>query len=65
MEALVSRVEIADLLGVSKQRVHQLLQRPDFPRPVAQLGIGDIWLRRDVEAWAVAAGRGPVADDDL
>jgi prophage regulatory protein len=59
---LVSRVEIADMLGVSKQRVHQLIQREDFPAPLAQLGIGDVWEREAVETWIRTSGRG--ADDE-
>lgn len=58
MRPLVSRVEIADMLGVSKQRVHQLTERPDF------LGIGKVWLRDDVEAWATATGRREPTDDE-
>ena len=57
MVDLVSRVEIADLLGVSQQRVHQLLERSDFPPPIAELAIGQVWRRADVERWARATGR--------
>jgi predicted DNA-binding transcriptional regulator AlpA len=37
--------------GVSRQRVYQLTSRRDFPRPVARLAQGKIWLADDVEAW--------------
>ena len=56
-DRLVSRVEIAALLGVSTQRVHQLLGRADFPEPVAELAIGKVWDRTMIEAWARATGR--------
>lgn len=54
--------EIADLLGVSKQRADQLTRRGDFPAPVAELASGRIWLAADVTAWARAAGRLPDED---
>ena len=42
----------AILLGVSLQRVHQLLHAyDDFPAPVADLAIGRIWRQVDIEAW--------------
>lgn len=43
--------EIAQRLGVSRQRVQQLVNRPDWPAPVAELTMGKIWSARDVEAW--------------
>ncbi len=50
--------EIAEWLGVSRQRVHQW-QRDleDFPAPAAELAAGRIWYRSDIEAWATATGR--------
>lgn len=61
---LVSRVEIADMLGVSTQRVHQLLAKGDFPAPVADLAIGKVWERAAVEEWARGTGRRPVEDGE-
>lgn len=55
--ALVGATEIADMLGVSRQRVQQLAARPDFPTPVAALKMGKVWRLDDVEAWASAGGR--------
>lgn len=43
--------EVRDLLGVSRQRVYQLAARPDFPKPVAVLAQGKIWLIGDIEEW--------------
>ena len=59
-EDLVGVAEAAELLGVSRQQVHRLARRPDFPAPVAQLKAGKIWRREDVEQWAQEhAGRRP------
>lgn len=49
---LVGTSEIADLLGVSRQRVFQLSLEPHFPAPVASLTAGKFWRRSDVERWA-------------
>lgn len=44
--------EIRAYLGnVSRQRVYQLTARTDFPRPIAELAQGKVWLASDVEAW--------------
>lgn len=48
---LVGAREIRELLGVGRQRVYQLTARPDFPRPVATLASGKVWLVDDVESW--------------
>jgi predicted DNA-binding transcriptional regulator AlpA len=37
--------------GVSRQRVYQITSRADFPKPVADLVQGKVWLADDVEAW--------------
>ena len=51
---LVGVAEIADLLGVSRQRVHAIIRAyDDFPDPVAELSAGRIWLRSDVDDWIV------------
>ncbi|MCU1489030.1 MAG: hypothetical protein JWM85_435, partial [Acidimicrobiaceae bacterium] len=49
--------EIAELLGVSRQRADQLSRYKGFPEPAATLSNGRIWLRSDVEAWAREVGR--------
>ncbi len=44
--------EIAEILGVSRQRVYQLIEAyDDFPTPVATLAVGRIWSRAAVEEW--------------
>lgn len=58
---LVSAVEAAAILGVSRQRVHQLRARPLFPVPVIVLASGAIWLRSDIDefnrVWTRKPGR--------
>jgi predicted DNA-binding transcriptional regulator AlpA len=60
---LMGPAEIARLLGVSRQRVTQLVERPDFPKPTVSLAMGKVWLSADVRAWAKARGR-TVTDED-
>lgn len=42
--------------GVTRQRTYQITSQMDFPRPVANLAQGKVWLAEDVEAW-IAANR--------
>ncbi|MEU4622008.1 DNA-binding protein [Actinoplanes sp. NPDC023801] len=37
--------------GVSRQRAYQITSRADFPKPIADLVQGKIWLAEDVENW--------------
>jgi prophage regulatory protein len=48
---LMGAAEIGRLLGVSRQRVQQLIRRPDFPAPAGVLEMGKVWLRADIQAW--------------
>ena len=48
---LVGATEAAQLLGVSRQRVGQLAERPDFPAPIARISAGPIWTRASVVAF--------------
>jgi len=43
--------EAAKMLGVSKQRLIQLTDRPDFPAPMVRLAAGPVWLRSSIEAF--------------
>ncbi|HEX8771318.1 MAG TPA: hypothetical protein VF711_11180 [Acidimicrobiales bacterium] len=52
--------EIARILGVSRQRVYQLMDTyDDFPEPVATLAVGRIWAREAVERWNRIQGDRP------
>lgn len=49
---LVGTAEVGALVGVSRQRVNELLRSdPSFPSPVAELAAGRIWQRTDIERW--------------
>jgi prophage regulatory protein len=48
---LMGAAEIAQRLGVSRQRVSQITSRDTFPRPVIELASGRIWETEAVEAW--------------
>jgi predicted DNA-binding transcriptional regulator AlpA len=54
---LVGAQEIAQMLGVSRQRVQQLVARPDFPPAAVVLAMGKVWHTDDVIEWAEATGR--------
>lgn len=43
--------EIAQRLGVSRQRVQQLVKRPDFPAAAQVLATGKVWRGEAVEDW--------------
>jgi prophage regulatory protein len=59
---LVGPQEVAELLGVSRQRLQQLAERPDFPEPVAVLALGRVWETAAIREWARKTGR--LADED-
>jgi predicted DNA-binding transcriptional regulator AlpA len=48
----VRLVEIAELLGVTKQRAHQIAGDKGFPPPLAEDVRGRMWSRYEVQAWA-------------
>jgi predicted DNA-binding transcriptional regulator AlpA len=49
---LVGLSEVAQMLGVSRQRVYQLATAyDDFPSPEAELAAGRVWRRAAIEAW--------------
>lgn len=46
---LLSAPDVADVLGVSRQRVHQLRTMAAFPAPVVELRTGPIWDARAID----------------
>ncbi len=49
---LVSTQEAAQLLGVTRQRVHQLRREfDDFPTSAAEHPRAAFWRSRDIERW--------------
>ena len=51
---LVGATEVAGILGVTRQRVHQLAMASGFPRPEAELSAGNIWNREEIDRWVEA-----------
>jgi len=53
--------ELADLFGVSRQRVWELRRRAGFPAPIAELAAGPVWtvssLQRFLASWSRKPGR--------
>jgi predicted DNA-binding transcriptional regulator AlpA len=49
---LMTKADIAELLGVSRERVSQLAARGDFPTSLGQVGKSLVWSRGAVERWA-------------
>jgi prophage regulatory protein len=53
MHHLVGVHEIAEMLGVTRQRIDRIVATDEsFPRPEAVLAAGRIWKRADIEIWA-------------
>jgi predicted DNA-binding transcriptional regulator AlpA len=48
---LMGAREIENRLGVSRQRVQQLVSRSDFPVPYDELAMGKVWRKDDIERW--------------
>lgn len=57
MDEWAGAAEIANMLGVSRQRVQQLTNRPDFPTPDIELAMGKVWRAERIRAWALEHGR--------
>jgi predicted DNA-binding transcriptional regulator AlpA len=49
---LIGVTEIAGMLGISRQRVDQLVRSGPFPDPEAELIGGRVWSHETVERWA-------------
>ena len=49
---LLRLVDIAELVGVSRQRVSVLRRRADFPIRSTGMGMATFWAAGDVRAWA-------------
>ncbi len=54
---LVGAAEIGVMLGISRQRVQQLADKPGFPAPTVVLSMGKVWHADDVRRWAETTGR--------
>jgi hypothetical protein len=64
---LVGVHEIAELLGVTKQRASDLASSDGFPRSVANLASGRVWRKSDIarytQAWPRKRGRPTLLDE--
>jgi prophage regulatory protein len=64
VDDLVGAAEIRIMLGnVSRQRVNVVTNHKNFPDPVANLIMGKVWRRSDVEAW-IKKHRPDLADEE-
>jgi len=61
MHHMVGMAEIAEILGVTRQRVAQLIETyDDFPKPEVELSGGRVWSRTAIETWIAShPERGP------
>lgn len=61
LPVLVGASEAGELLGVSRQRVHQLRSLPGFPAPLVEVAMGPLWDERAMRAfergWTRKPGR--------
>jgi hypothetical protein len=55
--------EIADRLGVTRQRGHVITRQKGFPEPYDELIMGSVWRVEDVEKW-IREHRPELAEDD-
>jgi predicted DNA-binding transcriptional regulator AlpA len=54
---LIGTAEVGRMLGVTRQRVHQLrAEHKDFPSPALEHPRAAFWKARDIERWATKHG---------
>lgn len=53
-ETLIGIAEIAQILGVSRQRAHQIADKRTFPLPVQRLAMGPVWTRAQLDEYLKA-----------
>jgi prophage regulatory protein len=61
---LMGAAEIGARLRISRQRTYILVNRREFPAPIASLAMGQVWLASDVEAW-IRENRPHLDEEDL
>lgn len=44
--------EVAEILGVSRQRASQIVKSPEFPDPVQVIAAGSLWAQPEVKLYA-------------
>lgn len=60
---VMGAAEIADRLGVTRQRVYQIVGKKGFPDPIVQLAMGQVFWTKDIEQW-IAENRPELNEDD-
>ena len=63
-QGFVRLTDMRSILGVTKQRCHQLAQREDFPAPAKLIGTRRLWLRTSIEQWRDQVWARPWGQDD-
>lgn len=48
IDDILGTSEVAEVLGTSKQRIHSLRARADFPEPVKMLASTPLWDRSEI-----------------
>jgi hypothetical protein len=56
---LIGIAEVAELLDVSRQRASELARQPSFPRPIAQLRSGPVWIEPAIQLFSEQWNRQP------
>lgn len=55
---LVGTKEIAQLLGITRQRVNKIAEtHAEFPKALEKLAAGRVWKRKEILEWARRTGR--------
>lgn len=58
LDELVTQADIARKLGLTPQRVNQLVDQTDFPDPIGKVARSAVWSWPTVEQWALARNTG-------
>ena len=59
MPVLIGASEVAELLRVTRQRVHQLREHAGFPDPLLEVAMGPLWDERAIEKFDRERSRKP------
>lgn len=48
---LVGTVDLRDRLGLSRQRISEVVRSPDFPKPFTYADGRPLWLGQEIDYW--------------
>lgn len=54
IDNILGTSEVAQVLGVSKQRIHSLRKSPNFPQPIKMLASTPVWDKKEIVAFLKA-----------